>query len=169
MLIDAHVPQTNPEGRNSCVPACLVMVLACQGVSVPESELCDLLDTQAAGTEVWNTLLLEQHIPGSVVRLESASIERLNEALLDGVPPIAFVATRHLPGWERETIHALVVVGVENDSVLVHDPALPSGPRPVPVAAFVAAWSELDFLTAFVTVRRQDSRKPSRSRARRSR
>jgi ABC-type bacteriocin/lantibiotic exporter with double-glycine peptidase domain len=165
MVTLSHVPQTNPEGRNSCVPACLAMVLAFQNTPTTERELCELLDTQAAGTEVWNLLLLEQHVSGSVVRLESASIERLTEALSDGVPPITFVATRHLPEWTRETIHALVVVGVESDAVLVHDPAFPTGPTSIPIARFVAAWSELDFLTAFVTVKPPASPTPSRSRA----
>jgi hypothetical protein len=53
----------------------------------------------------------------------------------------------------RETIHALVVVGVTESTVQVHDPELPDGPRPIPVPEFVAAWSELDFLTATVSVR----------------
>ena len=74
MLNVSHVIQTNPQGRNSCVPASLSMVLAYQGVTLSEQELCDLLDTQLAGTEVWNVLLLEKHVANCHVELDGGSL-----------------------------------------------------------------------------------------------
>lgn len=151
MLNVPHVPQTNPQGRNSCVPACLSMVLAYQGVTLDEEELCNLLDTQLAGTEVWNVLLLEKHIPNCQVELDSTSFDRLQESLAANVPSITFVATRHLGYWQRDTIHAVVVVGITDDEVYVNDPSFPDAPRSVSRTEFGTAWSELDFLTAIVT------------------
>ncbi len=147
MLRVPHVPQTNPQGRNSCLPACVSMVLAQHGLAIGEAELCDLLGTERAGTEVWNVLLLEQHIAGCQVRVESGSFAELQSALDVEAPVIALVATRHLHYWGRETIHAVVVVGLADDAVHVHDPAFPDTPRAVPHVEFRAAWSELDFLT----------------------
>jgi ABC-type bacteriocin/lantibiotic exporter with double-glycine peptidase domain len=147
------IPQTNPGGRNSCVPACVRMVLAFQGVEASEETLCDWLDTQMAGTPVWNILLLDQHVTGCHAELGSLSAERLQELLAEGIPPIAFVATGPLPYWERETLHAVVVVAVEPEEISVNDPAFADKPRVVPRAELLAAWSELDFLVAVVTVR----------------
>lgn len=128
------------------------MVLAYQGVTFREQELCDFLDTQLIGTEAWNVLLLEQHIANCQVEIDSMSFDRLQESLSDNIPPIAFVATRLLSYWQHETIHAVVVVGISEDSVYVNDPALPDAPCAVPRAEFLAAWSELDFLTVIVVV-----------------
>jgi len=123
MLKVRHIPQTNPEGRNSCVPACLSMVLSFQGVTLSEHLLSDWLDTQPAGTAIWNVLLLEHRVAGCRVRLDSASFAELQASLAAGVPPIAFVATRHLSYWDRDTIHAVVVVDSTDEAVCVNDPA----------------------------------------------
>jgi ABC-type bacteriocin/lantibiotic exporter with double-glycine peptidase domain len=147
------VPQTNPGGRNSCVPACVSMVLAFQGVAVSEETLCDALGTQSTGTEVWNVLSLDQHVAGCQVELGSMSVERLQESLVAGIPPIAFVVTGRLHYWQRATLHAVVVVEVTVEELLFVDPAFAEKVRAVPLAEFVAAWSELDFLAAVVTVR----------------
>lgn len=155
MLNIPHALQTNLQGRNSCVPAGLSMVLAYQGVTFGEQDLCDLLDTQLTGTEVWNVLLLEQHILNCHVELDSISFDRLQESLAANIPPIAFVVTRHLGYWQRDTFHAIVVVAITEDAVYVNDPAFPDAPRAVPLAEFAAAWSELDFLAVMVIVKRE--------------
>lgn len=154
MLTIPHVPQTNPDGRNSCVPACLSMVLAYQNIPFGEQELCDLLNTQLAGTEVWNVLLLEEHVANCHVGIDSVSFDKLQESLTAGIPPIAIVVTRHLSYWQRDTIHAVVVVGTTDDEVHINDPAFPGAPRAVLRPEFLTAWSELDFLAVMVTVKR---------------
>jgi hypothetical protein len=72
------------------------MVLEYQGVALSEQLLSDWLGTQPAGTELWNILLLEQRIAGCHVHLDSCSHADLQASLAAGVPPIAFVSTRHL-------------------------------------------------------------------------
>ena len=157
MLTVPHVQQTNPEGRNSCVPACLSMVPAHQGVSWSEQELCDLLNTTLVGTEVWTVLILNRHISNCRVNLDSMSFARVHEALNDDAPPIAFVVTRHLSYWQRDTIHAVVVVGITEGMVHVNDPSYPDAPREIPYSEFTAAWSELDFLTAIVKIKKNSA------------
>ena len=155
MLTVPHVPQTNPHGRNSCVPACLSMVLAHQGVTFGEQELCDVLGTQLTGTEVWSVVLLEQRITNCYVVLDSASFDKLQASLDAAIPPIVFVATRRLSYWQRDTIHAVVVVALTDTEVFVNDPAFPNAPCAVPRTEFLDAWSELDFLTVIMTVERE--------------
>lgn len=152
MLRVPLISQTNPGGRNSCLPACVSMVLAFQGVEASEEALCDWLGTQLAGTEVWNILSLDQQIAGCQVELGSMSVDRLQEALAAGVPPIAFVATGRLHYWQRETLHAIVVVDIAAEEIGVNDPLFAEGVRAIPRAEFLAAWSEGDFLTAVVTL-----------------
>src|SRR5262249_24059292 len=72
-----YLPQTNPQGRNSCVPAAVRMVLAFQGVALEEEDLCSLLETQQVGTPVLNVLLLTQHVPRCHAEVISASFDDL--------------------------------------------------------------------------------------------
>jgi ABC-type bacteriocin/lantibiotic exporter with double-glycine peptidase domain len=130
------------------------MVLGYQGVTLSEQELSDWLATELAGTGVWSVLLLEQRVAGCRVELDSASFATLQESLAADVPPIAFVATRHLSSGDRDTIHAVVVVDISDDEVHIHDPAFSDAPRALSRREFALAWSELDFLAAVITVAR---------------
>jgi len=149
-----HLPQTNPQGRNSCVPAAVRMVLAFQGTALEEEALCDLLETQQAGTAVLNVLLLSQRIANCHAEVISASFDDLTRWLQDGVPPIVFVSTAPLQYWQTECLHALVVVEVEEQTVQVYDPAFATAPIAIPRDEFLAAWGELAQLTALVKVAR---------------
>ncbi|MBI4600451.1 MAG: hypothetical protein HY721_00685 [Planctomycetes bacterium] len=135
------------------------MVLAHQGVRVAEKDLCDLLATGPAGTPVLNLSAIEQHVPGCRIEVGPSSFDRLSGLVTTGAAPIVFVATRHLSHWRQETIHAMVVVAVSDEAVLVNDPALARGSTSVPASEFLPAWAELDFLTAVIKVE-----KPGHSR-----
>jgi ABC-type bacteriocin/lantibiotic exporter with double-glycine peptidase domain len=148
----SHTPQTNPQGRNSCVPAAVRMVLAFQGSVFGEEELCELFETQQAGTEVLNVLLLNQRLPGCHAEVISASLDDLMRWLQQDIPPIVFVTTGPLRYWHTECLHALVVVGIEEQAVLVHDPAFAHAPLTIPHGEFLAAWGELAQLTALIRV-----------------
>jgi ABC-type bacteriocin/lantibiotic exporter with double-glycine peptidase domain len=149
-----HLPQTNPQGRNSCVPAAVRMVLAFQGVAREEEELCSLLETQQAGTPVLNVLVLSQRITKCHVEVTSTSFDDLIRWLQESIPPIVFVSTASLHHWQTKCLHALVVVGAEAQNVLVHDPAFAAAPITIPHDEFLAAWGELAQLTAFLKVSR---------------
>jgi ABC-type bacteriocin/lantibiotic exporter with double-glycine peptidase domain len=147
-----HLPQTNPQGRNSCVPAAVRMVLAFQGTTLEEDELCDLLETQQTGTAVLNVLLLPQRVAKCHAEVASASFDDLTRWLQEGIPPIVFVSTAPLQYWQTECLHALVVVEVEEQIVQVHDPAFATAPIAIPRDEFLAAWGELAQLTALIKV-----------------
>jgi hypothetical protein len=128
------------------------MVLAFQGVALGEEELCGLLETQPVGTPVFNVLLLSQHIARCHAEVTSASFDDLAQWLQEGIPPLVFVSTASLHYWQTECLHALVVVEVGEQIVLVHDPAFPTAPIAIPRDEFLAAWGELAQLTALVRV-----------------
>ena len=154
MLQVPHLPQTNPQGRNSCVPAAVRMVLAFQGIVFEEEALCDLLETQQSGTAVLNVLLLNQHLTRCRVEVASASFDDLITWLQEGISPVVFVTTGPLSYWQTECLHALVVVGIEEHAVLVHDPAFAHAPLTISRDEFLAAWGELAQLTALIKVSR---------------
>lgn len=152
MLQVPHLPQTNPQGRNSCVPAAVRMVLAFQGVTLGEEELCDLLETQRAGTAVLNVLLLNQRVARCHAEVASASFDDLARWLQESIPPIAFVSTAPLNYWKTECLHTLVVIEVGEQAVLVHDPAFATAPLTIPRDEFLNAWGELAQLTALIRI-----------------
>ena len=128
------------------------MVLAFHGIAFTEEALCDLLETQQAGTAVLNVLLLHQHLPRCRVEVASASLDDLARWLQQGIPPIVFVTTGPLSHWQTECLHALVVVGIEEQSMLVHDPAFAGAPVTIPRDEFLTAWGEVAQLTALINV-----------------
>ena len=99
MLQITHLPQTNPQGCNSCVPAAVRMVLTFQGVALEEEELCHLLETEQVGTPVLNVLLLSQRVAGCHAEITSASFDDLTQWLQEGVPLLVFVSTAPLHYW----------------------------------------------------------------------
>lgn len=128
------------------------MVLAVQGLELGEDALCGLLETQQAGTEVLNVLLLNQRLSRCHAEVASTSFDDLRRWLQEGIPPIVFVATGPLRYWHTECLHALVVTGIAEQSVLVHDPAFAHAPITIPQSEFLAAWGALAQLTALIRV-----------------
>jgi predicted double-glycine peptidase len=85
------------------------------------------------------------------VTYAAATDERaLIQALTDGVPPIALLRTTHLPYWKRETAHAVVIVSMDVDHIMLNDPAFPTAPQTVPRDAFMLAWLDFDCLYAVI-------------------
>ncbi len=128
------------------------MILAFQGIALNEEELCRLLETQPTGTPVLNVLLLSQRVPKCQTEVSNASSDDLVRWLKDGVPPLVIVSTAPLHYWRQECLHALVVVAVEEHTVLVHDPAVSTAPVAIPRDEFLTAWAELAQLTALVRI-----------------
>jgi hypothetical protein len=115
------------------------MILTFQGIALGEEELCRLLETQQVGTPVLNVLLLSQRVPKCHAEVSNVSFDDLARWLKESVPPLVFVSTAPLHYWQTECLHALVVVAVEEHTVLVHDPALATAPVAIPRDEFLAA------------------------------
>ena len=71
--------------------------------------------------------------------------------LARSIPVIAFVQAGDLPRWREERFqHAVVIVGLTEDTVWLLDPEGGPQPEAVPVEAFLLSWSGMDYLHAVV-------------------
>jgi ABC-type bacteriocin/lantibiotic exporter with double-glycine peptidase domain len=144
-----NVPLIAQRDRADCLPACIEMVLAYQGRSVDPGWLRHVLESKSIGTPGFKVLNLAQQ--GYAVTYSPATDERvLLQALSSGVPPIALVLTANLSYWDRESAHAVVVVGIDDDTVVVNDPAFPASGQRIPRNEFMLAWSDFDYLYALI-------------------
>jgi len=75
------------------------------------------------------------------------------------LPLTVAVETWALPYWqsradlddnEKETNHAVVVVGLVDDTIYLNDPSFAEAPQMVPVDAFLAAWAGFAYLYAVI-------------------
>lgn len=75
----------------------------------------------------------------------------LTQWLQRGIPVIVFVRTDFLEYWETDIGHAIVVVGMNDEQVHVHDPVMEKGPVSISAISFDAAWTEMDYGCAIIT------------------
>jgi len=118
------VPHFRQEHPHTCLPACARMVLAYWGQEHTEEELAQAFDS----VPLWGTR------PEAVVTgleslgyhglwFENANLERLVDLLSHGWPVIVFLRASDLPHG-RAGLHAVVVVGIEGESVICLDSKL---------------------------------------------
>ncbi len=138
------------------------MVLAYQAIRVEEVVVCDLLRTDEAGTSLADLdTLLKQGFPHCQVRVEASSLDSLRQSLRDGIPPIAIVNTAPLRSyWQRACVHALVVIGIEEQIVFVNDPFFDDAPKRIPVTEFLAAWGVYGQFTIILSLAKVEDRAP---------
>jgi len=138
--------QTQPA---DCLAACAAMILDFLGQPLLYKKLLVLLNIGPYGTPRRNILRLTT--VGLSVDYGEATPDILAAYLESGRPVIAFVDTGELPYWSESTNHAVVVVGLDDETVLVHDPAFDS-PQAVPREDFELAWLECDNVCVLITV-----------------
>jgi ABC-type bacteriocin/lantibiotic exporter with double-glycine peptidase domain len=139
------VPHRQQELDYSCCPACVCMVLAFYGAEHAEKDLRILLRTRIAGTSAVNVMLKLPEL-GFTATVTRATFYELMQAVREGRPCIVQVFTEHLHYWDIGWMHDVVVVGFDEDVVLVNDPAFPDAPKEVPQGEFLAAWAAADQL-----------------------
>ena len=170
----------SPYEAVNCGPASVAMVLRALGVgiSVPEARAAlarargvpgdyrgAALETLAAVLD-GERLRLVGLLPGG--RLARWSPEAMREELHDGHPLIAEVRERLLPGHDSAgagTEHYIVLVGVDGEDVLYHDPALPApgeAPRTIPFGTLFAAMAANSRPYAAVAITPTEGRYPVR-------
>ncbi len=125
------------------------MALDALGASYTEARIAKQLGSYEFGTPASRVERLSRW--GFQVNYGPATLEELREALQQGQFPIVFARADILPWADFGGFHALGLAKVEKDQVKVHDPALPTGPTPLALPAFLLAWEEFDRLTAFIT------------------
>ncbi len=148
-MSDIKIPHYEQEFDYSCLVACTRMILAHYGQEYKESFLRGLLKTRRGGTSPANLLLRLPQI-GFSAGIQSGSQSFLQRQLKSGTPCIVHVWTAPLTYWQHEAIHAMVVVGIEEAKILVHDPALANGPTAILLNDFLQAWAATDYLTIVI-------------------
>lgn len=138
-----HCRQSNP---GACLPACVRMVLTYWGHETSEAKLARLMGAYWYGTPLSRVSRLSSL--GFQVVYEQASLEQLRAYLAQRLPIIVFVRTGSLAYWNENVAHAVVVVGLDNEQIYLHDPSLDSGPNTVDIPSFMLAWSDLDYYCA---------------------
>jgi len=69
-------------------------------------------------------------------------LDDLSDSVRAETPPIVAVDLRPIDGVF--SFHAVVVVGIKDDRLLVHDPLNRSGPRSIKLSSFEAGWMAAD-------------------------
>ncbi len=129
------------------------MVLAYHGKITSYGKLLGLLNIGPIGAPRRNILHLSR-LRGLTVVYREATLPIAAQYLQTGLPVIAFVDTGELAYWSSTTNHALVLVGIEGDDVLVNDPAVNDAPVRIPIGEFGLAWLNADNACAIVSVTR---------------
>lgn len=145
------VPHRRQETNVGCLPACVQMVLAYLGIDRAQAELAQLLGTRPHTGTPYSHIARLRSPEISVAYQTANSLDDLTGWLARKLPVIAFVQMRELPHWRGHwSQHAVVVSGVDEQSVYVLDPAASSEVIAVPNGDFLLAWEEMDMAYAVV-------------------
>lgn len=132
-------PQQHPE---SCVPACLRMVLERFDVARSESELYDCCQTDIDGTLPFAAARCAESLGFIAASVRLADLDALLQYVDEGyLHPIVFVNLTPLLGLN--VLHAVVIdqIDTEADTIRIVDPAHPpEGTRIWSLALFARGW-----------------------------
>jgi hypothetical protein len=88
---------------------------------------------------------------GVSVRLQRGDESTLRNAIDYNQPPVLFVKTGDLSYWHDNTAHAVILIGYDEDVVLLADPQFADSPQRVGWGELMLAWSEQDYYFALIT------------------
>jgi len=119
------------------------MVLAYLGIKRDQVQLAKQLKMiPKAGTPGFRIRLLASRKVEVIYR--SGELADLRAALNKGIPPIVMVLTGELPYWQISTTHAVVLLAIDEKSVLLNDPDYEKAPIRVLLGDFELAWYEME-------------------------
>lgn len=147
-MIESKLPYYSQETGESCLPACLRMVLASYEEHFTEKHLRDLCNCQPGMGTLSSDVVRAARSLGFTNSAETYDwrLLDLRDVIRSGIFPIVGVNLYQLRGtWSP---HAQVVVKVTVRSVDVHDPLL--GRMCLMARTFERAWEIEDFLTILV-------------------
>jgi len=119
------------------------MVLAYLGKDHPENELTAAFHTlPLIGTLAENAVSSLEQMGYQTLWFQNANLDKLISLLTYGWSVIVFVHASALPHG-LDGIHAIVVIGIEDEQVICLDPELPHE-LPLTLPRFLAIWAGLD-------------------------
>jgi len=126
------------------------MVLAHLQQPALHEDIARQIGARPAGVPAFNIRRLAAW--GLDVQYGQGSLSELSATLARGNAPIIFLRTSELPYWQEDTPHAVVLVGLDSDSVFLLDPAYEDEtPVRVTLGDFLLAWSHFDMVYALIT------------------
>lgn len=134
-----------------CLATCSRMLLEYIGNRTRYRRLLRLLQVDAddAGTSFYQLKKLETL--GVTVEIDFGYMGILADHCQNRRPVIASVDTRYLPSWHGLwRLHAVVVVGLDTDTVFLNDPAFDNAPFSINRTDFESAWLEREYLYATI-------------------
>jgi ABC-type bacteriocin/lantibiotic exporter with double-glycine peptidase domain len=128
------------------LPACAQMALAQLGVEVPQQQVAQILGTRAGLGTPFSRVTLINQLDIQVDLLQQASVNDLIENLnADSAVILSITTNSGLPGWGNiRTQHSVLIVGIDDEQIVYHDPALARGPVSALLTEFLLAWGEMD-------------------------
>lgn len=135
------------EKSDSCLPACLRMVLAVKGVMLSEEQLRDLCDWKPGVAVSSTSVVAVGRTPGFVRSREDYELRLhdLRDLTREGLFPIVGVDLRPYGQIGR---HAQVVIAVSTRGVAIQDPLL--GQFVTKLFVFEQAWERTEYLTILI-------------------
>jgi ABC-type bacteriocin/lantibiotic exporter with double-glycine peptidase domain len=121
------------------------MLLAFYGQEYSERELRILFKTRPGGTSAANIMIRLPELEFGATVFMTTYYE-LEQTIRSGTPCIVQLWTEYLLYWDESWMHDVVVVGFDEGSVLVNDPAFPDAPKEIQRDEFLAAWTAADRL-----------------------
>ncbi len=137
------VPHLQQPRDGDCLPACVYMVLAYMGIKTKFWRLRWLLGTKSFGTPFLHIRHLES-LGITINTRANGSLAVLHQYLTQNYPCIVSIQTENLPYWNHNALHAVVVVGMDENYIYLNDPDLPDAPIPVMQGDFDLAWLAQD-------------------------
>lgn len=134
------------------------MAFAYWGVSISQEKISRTLKLRPGlGVPASNILLLRSP-QFDVNYLVGNSLAGILLWLHHAIPAIAFIQAGELPHWRGATAqHAVLIVGLEDRRIYIHDPGLDHGPVTVPLDDFLLAWDEMDGRSAIIVHKPRNS------------
>lgn len=146
-----NVPHYPQEQGNSCLAACIRMALAFYGAEHDEAELRRLFRTRGMGTSPARVMIALPQLGFQAIVFDG-TVALLSDSLAEGKPCIVHLWTEHLTYWREldPAVHAVVVLSLTRDQVMVNDPALDYGAQSIPFQEFLNAWRSAGYLLMVV-------------------
>lgn len=141
------------ELKASCVAATARMMLDYHGIfDISEAELRRILKTKPKGTHLANLLFLKDEKRWNLeVEIGKGTPNELFAKIsIYKIPVIVFVNTASLPHWDESAYHPLLVVGFDEESVIINDPFFGQEEIRVPIANFLDAWAKVENYMAVI-------------------
>jgi len=137
----------------SCVPAAAKIVLNYLEIPIEsEAYLRKILKTKITGTNIFNLGYLKDETAWNIdVKTELGTLSELENYIeQEKIPIIVLVDTAFLDYWNLSTAHVLVVVGFDEDNIIVNDPYHEEIDLSIPNSKFIQAWSAFQNLMVII-------------------